>query len=372
MSPFLDASRLTVAEVAAHFHPEPGYLAAASSGVPADVTLAAMRADHESWSRGRRGPADYDKVVSRTRGLYAELVGVETSWVAIGSTTSALVANVAAGLPDGAEVLVPEEEFTSIVFPFLAGGRLRVRSVPLDKLAQEIGPTTQLVAFSVVQSATGELADVSAIQAAARRVGALTMADLTQAAGVLPIAAAQFDVTVCHAYKWLCAPRGVAFMTVSPAVAARLVPVNAGWYAGEDPWDSCYGVAFTPAEDARRFDTSPTWQAFAGAEAALELFVRADLDEVWAHCAGLGDQLCLGLGIEPQHQAIVSWPDPSGCQLASLTAAGIRASGRAGRVRVAFAVWNTAEDVRAVLAALGKTGDAAVDLTANGGESSPR
>ncbi|PFG17307.1 selenocysteine lyase/cysteine desulfurase [Propionicimonas paludicola] len=359
MVPVLTADRLTVAELAAHFHPVPGYLAAASSGVAADLTLAALRADQEAWSQGRRGPADYDQVVSRTRRLYAELVGVPDSWVAIGSTTSALVANLAAGLPAGAEVLVPEEEFTSIVYPFLASGQLQVRSAPLNQLAAAIGPQTAVVAFSVVQSATGELADLAAIREAAGRVGALTLADLTQAAGLLPVAATGFDLTVCHAYKWLCAPRGVAFLTVRPDLIERLTPVSAGWYAGDDPWASCYGTDFAPARTARRFDTSPAWQAFAGAEAALSLFVRADLEEVWRHCSGLGDRLCRGLGLEPRHQAIVSWPDPEGCQLAALTAAGIQASGRAGRVRVAFAVWNTTADVDAVLAAVGRPADIA-------------
>lgn len=355
MTSLAAAQPLTVAELAAHFQPVPGYLAAASSGIAADVTLAALRADQDAWSRGRRGPADYDQVVTRTRRLYAELVGVDESWVAIGSTTSGLVANLAAALPDGAEVLVPTQEFTSIVFPFVAGGRLRVRSVPLAELPDAIGPQTAVVAFSVVQSATGELAPTASIAAAAARVGAVTLADLTQAAGVLPVVAADFDLTVCHAYKWLCAPRGVAFLTVRPEVAERLVPVAAGWYSGADPWDSCYGVDFAPAQCARQFDTSPAWQAFAGAEAALELFVNADLAEVWRHCSGLGDELCRGLGLEPAHQAIVSWADPEGCQLAALTAAGLQASGRAGRVRVAFGVWNTRDDVAAVLAALGRT-----------------
>ena len=348
------AEQLTAAELAAHFHPVPGYLAAASCGVAADVTVAALQEDQQAWAAGRRGPADYDRVVSRTRRLYADLVRVRSEWVAIGSTTSGLVASVAAALPDGAEVLVAEDEFTSIVFPFLVGGRLSVRSVPLAELAQAVGPLTALVSFSLIQSATGDVADTDAIVAAAARVGALTLADLTQAAGLLPIAADRFDVTVCHAYKWLCAPRGVAFMTVRPAAADRLVPVSAGWYAGEDPWASCYGTEFTPARSARRFDTSPAWQAFVGAEAAVELFSRADLADVWRHCVGLADELCRGLGIEPRHQAIVSWPDPEGCQLAALTAAGIQASGRAGRVRVAFAVWNSPDDVAAVLAALGR------------------
>ncbi|MDQ1564443.1 MAG: hypothetical protein QOI14_1394, partial [Actinomycetota bacterium] len=41
-----------------------------------------------------------------------------------------------------------------------------------------------------------------------------------------------------------------------------------------------------------------------------------------------------------------------GGDLGRLTAAGIRASGRAGRLRASFHLWNTESDVTAVMAAL--------------------
>jgi selenocysteine lyase/cysteine desulfurase len=73
---------------------------------------------------------------------------------------------------------------------------------------------------------------------------------------------------------------------------------------------------------------------------------------VYAHDTGLGNALCEGLGLPQGNQAIVTWADPSGADLARLTAAGITASGRAGRARVGFHLWNTAADVAAVLTAL--------------------
>ena len=50
--------------------------------------------------------------------------------------------------------------------------------------------------------------------------------------------------------------------------------------------------------------------------------------------------------------AIVTWADPDGSDLAQLGAAGITASGRSGRARVAFHVFNDGEDVDLALAAL--------------------
>jgi selenocysteine lyase/cysteine desulfurase len=347
-----DTTKFCVAELAAQFDASAGYLAAASNGILPRVAVAAMVADLERCGRGQVSPADYDQVIAETRAAYAELVAVPAEWVAVGSQTSTLLANVAAGLPDGAEVLVGTDEFTSVVFPFTAGGRLRVRTVALAELADQITADTAAVAFSLVQSATGEVVTAEPIIAAARHHRALSIADLTQAAGVLPLDASDFDITVCHSYKWLCTPRGVAFLTVRPEVASQLVPVAAGWYSADDPWRNCYWPEQAPSVTARRFDTAPAWQAFVGARESIRLFAAADIDALWAHAAGLGDRLCRGMGIPEQHRAVVSWPDPDQLQLARLTSAGLRASGPKGLIRVAFHLWNTETDVDAALAAL--------------------
>jgi selenocysteine lyase/cysteine desulfurase len=259
---------------------------------------------------------------------------------------------VAAAVPVGAEVLCVEGDFSSIVFPFLQRPDIRVRSVPLAALADSITDDTWLVSFSMVQSATGIVAPGDAIAESALRHGAMTFCDVTQAAGVLPIDATKWDATVCHTYKWLCSPRGVAFLTVSVAMQELLTPLQAGWYAGDEVWQSCYGPSMHLALDARRFDVSPAWQAWVGAEHAISLFASLDIPAVWSYTSGLGDQLCDSLGIPQQHQAIVTWADPDQQELGKLIAAGIRASGRAGRLRASFHLWNTEADVAAVLAAL--------------------
>ena len=329
-----------------------GFLAVASIGLPTRETVAAQKADLDLWSAARRDPMDYDGVIARTRGYYATLVGMSADRIAMGSQTSVLTSVVAAAVPDGAEVLSVDGDFSSIVFPFLQRPGIRVRTVALSELAGSIGDNTWLVVFSHVQSSTGVVADVAAILASAARHKSFTFCDTTQSAGVHPVDAALFDATVCHTYKWLCAPRGVAFLTLSERFERELTPVQAGWYAGDQVWKSCYGPTMELAADARRFDVSPAWPAWIGAEPAIRMFSELDIDEVWALGSGLGDALCDGLGIERQHQAIVTWADPDGHDLKKLVAAGITASGRAGRLRAAFHLWNDETDVAAVVKAL--------------------
>jgi selenocysteine lyase/cysteine desulfurase len=207
-----------------------------------------------------------------------------------------------------------------------------------------------------VQSATGEVADAAAIRASAKRHGARTLCDATQAIGWMRVDAGEYDALICHAYKWLCAPRGVAFLTIGEDFAPLIRPIYAGWYAGADPWTCCYGGDAELASDASRFDLSPAWQAFVGAEPALQLFASLDVGQVHAQTTALAARFRAALKIdEPERgSAIVTWADPDGADLARLAAAGITASGRAGRARVAFHVFNDDDDVAHAVQALGR------------------
>ena len=328
-------------------HPR-GYLAVASIGIPPRSAVDALTADLTAWAAGFRDPEGYDAVVESARASYGRLANVPVDRIAQGSQTSVLASLVAAAVPVGAEVLCIDGDFSSIMFPFLQRPDIRVRTVPLEALADSITDDTWLVNFSLVQSRSGIVSDENAILEAAARHNAYTMCDFTQAAGVIPVDASRYDVTVCHTYKWLCSPRGVAFMTLSERFDPIMTPLQAGWYAGDDVWRSTYGPAMALAPTARRFDVSPAWQAWIGAEQSLALFADLDIAEIWQHASALGDALCDAVGIPQQHQAIVTWADPDGENIARLMEAGVRISGRAGRLRASFHLWNTLADVELV------------------------
>lgn len=337
------------------FDPVPGYLNAATLGVPPRVTVAALREALDVWAEGRASASGYDAAVESSRASYARLVGVPTSAVAVGSQVSSLVGLVAAAVPDGGEILTVEGDFASVVFPLLvqADRGVTVRQVPLEALADAVRPSTTLVAYSLVQSADGRVADAPAVREAAAAAGALTLCDVTQAAGWLPVAAADVDVTVCAPYKWLCAPRGCGFLTVNARAAELLRPLHAGWYAGESVWDSVYGPTMELARDARRFDVSPAWLAWVGAAPVLDLFAGCDPETIRRHDAGLADAVREGLGMAPTGSAIVALPDPDGGLRARLEDAGCSVAGRAGRVRFGFHIFNDTDDVDRVLRAVG-------------------
>ena len=113
---------------------------------------------------------------------------------------------------------------------------------------------------------------------------------------------------MASAYKWLLSPRGTSFMAVRPAAAERLKPHMAGWYAGDDPFDTNYDAPLRLADDASRFDLSPAWMSWVGAAPALRLLGEVGIEAIHAHDVGLANRFRAGLGLEPGDSAIVALP----------------------------------------------------------------
>ncbi len=341
---------------APRFDVGPGYLDSASIGVPPQETVEAVEDAVAAWATGRARPQDFDHLVAEGRASFGRLVGVPAEHVAIGNQVSPFAGIVASSLPDGARVVAAEGDFTSILFPFLAHADrgVEVRLVPLGELPGAVDDDTDLVVVSAVQSATGEVADLDAVERASAEHGARTFVDGTQACGWLPLDASRFDYVACAAYKWLLSPRGTAFMTVRPERLEELRPTAASWYAGEDVWSSIYGGPLRLASTARRLDVSPAWHAWAGTAPSLRLIERIGVERVHAHDLGLANLFREGLGRPPGDSAIVCVSAPDAAQ--RLAAAGVRASVRAGAVRLAFHLHNTRADVDLALEALAPTG----------------
>lgn len=333
--------------------PEPGFLNTASYGLPPRPAFEAVQAMLDEWRTGRTSWEPWDQSVDQSRQRFARLVNVPAADVAIGATVSELLGSVATVLTAGARVVVPEGEFSSNLFPWLvrAAHGVEIVPVPLDRLAAAIDGRTTLVAFSLVQSASGQVAPAGEITAAARQHGALVVADATQACGWLPVDATAFDALVTHAYKWLMSPRGSSFLYVRPSLRERMQPRSAGWYAGADRASSYYGPPMDLAAGARRFDTSPAWVSWVGTAPALEVIEQIGVPVIHEHDVRLANRLRAGLGLPPGNSAIVSADIPDA--EAKLARAGIRASARAGRTRLACHIYTTGQDVDAALNALG-------------------
>jgi len=304
----------------------------------------------DEWRHGRTTWAPWDRSVGVARATWARLHGVSESDVAVGAQVSAFTGLVAQSLPRGARVVCAEGDFTSVLWPFMVGD-FEVAVVPLADVAEAVDGSTALVAISAVQSSDGRLADLDALAAAAAHHGAQIFLDATQASGWLPLDASRFDFVAAAAYKWLMSPRGTAFMAMRPAATERLTPRLAGWYAGDDPFETNYGAPLRLAPDARRFDVSPAWLSWVGCAPALDVLEQVGIEAIRAHNVGLANRLRAGLGLEASDSAIVRVVLGREGEEA-LRAAGVMATERDGGVRFSCHLWNTAADVDRALEAL--------------------
>lgn len=341
--------------VRAEFAPRSTYLNTASNGLLPARTVTALHEAAMMRAEGRPlGPLYED--VEACRAGYARLAGVPADRVAVGASVAAHTGVIAASLPAGAEVLTAEDDFTSVLNPFHVRGDLKVRTVPLERIAESVRPDTALVAISAAQSADGRIADLAALREAARAHGARTYVDFSQSAGWLPMDADAHDFSASVSFKWLLGPHGVAFLVV-PEDFGGLTPVLAGWVAGERPWDSCYGPVAELARSARRFDLTHALFSFAGLRRSLDLIEELGVPAVHEHDLALADRFRAGLatlGHEPvpaPGSAIVSVPG-LGDRQPELSRAGIEVSDRAGNLRAAFHLFNTPADVDRLLNAL--------------------
>lgn len=343
---------MEIADASVLWEPEPGWLNTASYGLPPTPAYEAVLAAQRDWRTGHTSWEVWGEAGEVARGSFAALVGADVADITIGANVSSLLAPVAASLPPGTRVVVPDIEFTSNVFPWMVQEPrgIEVVTVPCDKLAGAVDERTDVVAYSLVQSADGSIADDDAVLAAARAAGALVVVDGTQAVGWMPVDATRYDVLAVGGYKWLMNPRGTGFGYFAPGVRDRFVPVAAGWFAGEDPHASFYGGPLRLAANARRFDSSPAWFAWVGAAPAIDVVREIGVEKIRAHNVGLANRFLTGLGRPAGSSAIVT-VDVPGAE-AALAAAGVRAAVRAGRVRASFHVYSTEHDVDMAVDAL--------------------
>jgi selenocysteine lyase/cysteine desulfurase len=351
---------LLVSDLREAFDIAPGttYMDAATFGLPPRATAAAVHGAIDAWAAGTADwIADWDRPAETTRADFAALVGVPDSSVALLPAVSVGVGWIAATLQPGDEVLVPPDEFTSTLFPFLVARErgVRVREVEIGQLPDAIDARTTLVATSLVQMQTGLRADLPSIRAAADRVGARVVLDATQA---IPFTTpeehlAAVDYVLVHGYKHLLCPRGAAFMVIRDDRQAGLSPESANWRTAPDPYGQYFGGPLNQGPGARRFDVSLAWFSWAGARTSIALlgeWQRAGaFDDVWSLARSLAAGA--GLGATPSTLVCIPVDDPDGARDA-LREAGVRASVRGSAVRLSVHVWNTDEDVRRTLALL--------------------
>jgi selenocysteine lyase/cysteine desulfurase len=364
------------------------YLDAASQG---PIPLAASRAGREALALKEKPwritSQVYVSAVAEVRTLAARLFGAREESVALTTGAGAAVNAVARGLElaEGDEVLLARHEFPSNELPWrwLTRRGVRVRHVDPDhatgavtasRLAAEIGAATRVVAFAHVSYLHGGRIDPGPVVEAARRVGAVTVVDGSQAAGALPFdfGGSGVDVYTASGYKFLLGPYGTALGFFSPEVLDRLAVGDVNWWSvkGSDDFEHLpAAVELRPG--AQRYDAhepAAFFNLLPFAE-SLRLLLEVGPAAVQAHARALMDELLARLpeGYEPASPLAPEQRSHLLCVRAlsgeatvrahrRLAAAQVVTALRAGRIRVAPHVYSGRADLDRLLAGLAGEG----------------
>ena len=274
------------------------YLNSGTDGpVPARAVVAA-RAELEREASGGRSVAHFERrgaLAADLRASYAGLLGCAPRDVALTTSASDAIARALSGLElgRGDEIVTSDEEHPGLLASLQVArdvGGATVRVVPLDAVADAVGPHTKLVACSHVSWLTGALAP-----SALAEVEVPVLLDGAQGLGAVPL-----DVTAlgCDLYagagqKWLCGPDGTGMLYVAPAIRERLAATMRSYASLAD---TAPGLEAALHPDARRYDTSAlAAEALAFARAALAVLAEAGWPAVHARARALAAKLADGL-----------------------------------------------------------------------------
>lgn len=158
-------------------------------------------------------------------------------------------------LGEGDEVLASDHEYGALdrTWRFLANQQgykyinhplsLPVASIDsfVDQFWQAVTPRTRVIFLSHITSPTAVIFPIQQICTRARQAGILTVIDGAHAPGQIPLELDDLgaDFYSGNLHKWLCAPKGAAFLYVRPEVQNLIQPLVVSWgFESEHPGPS--------------------------------------------------------------------------------------------------------------------------------------
>lgn len=185
--------------------------------------------------------------------------------------------------------LAPKMGFTLETVP-LSDGKAWVET---DDFIAKWGRDVSLALLTWVTSTASARMDYAALVAHGRAMGSLLVADITQAAGLIPfdVMTPKVDFVVSTSLKWLCGTPGAGILYVDKALVAELQPETRGWFSQNNPfsWDL---DKFKYAPDVRRFDTgTPGSVAAIASLPAIRWFTAQDQPAIAARNLGMVDRI---------------------------------------------------------------------------------
>lgn len=268
-------------------------------------------------------------------------------------------------------ILYTEQDFPSIAFVLQQAQRsgFKLQALPnevdtLDLanwdnyLSDDVG----LVLVTHVHSNTGKQVPVADICALARSKGVLSIVDIAQSVGVVPIDLEAWgaDFAIGSCVKWLCGGPGAGFLWVHPERLPECQPKDVGWFSHENPFE--FDIhSFRYANDALRFwGGTPSVQPYVTATNSINGLQRIGLETIRAHNLTLTERIISA--VDPSYLVTPENPEQRGGTIVlrypdtlqenlyiRLKKAGVGFDVRPTGMRLSPHIYNDAEEIQSVI-----------------------
>ncbi|WP_372871237.1 aminotransferase class V-fold PLP-dependent enzyme [Shewanella sp.] len=350
--------------------PDGSYLLNHSVGRPIKVAREGFERDFwQPWCASGREPwGDWLGGIDRFRSALASLFDGHKDDFCPQTNLSSALTKLLMSHPrlgrSGARVLMCEEDFPSMGFALQ-------KALPEAKLSfipqgaditdanvwqQHINAGLDLVFISHAFSNLGALAPVTELVPYCRELGVMTLVDVAQSAGVVPLSLATLcpDFMIGSSVKWLCGGPGAAYLWVNPKRISECEPVDVGWFSHENPFEFDIHHFKSHPTALKFWGGTPSVAPFVLASHSIDWFAALGSEQVRAHNQALVSRLYDGL-----HQygandfatecrsgtAILDFGDKNDVVMAGLAEASISVDKRRYGLRVSPHLYNDAGDI---------------------------
>ncbi|MFH2055740.1 MAG: aminotransferase class V-fold PLP-dependent enzyme [bacterium] len=323
----------------------------------------------------RDGFAQGSQRLEELRRNCGKLINADPAQIGFTTNTSTGLNLAVSGLDwqEGDEVIIADNEFPAVVYPFRELERRGVKIImaPTDnddfsesEVAKLVTDHTRLLAVSFVQYFNGYRNDLPALGKLCRERDIFFAVDGIQGVGASPldVEKCQIDLLACGGQKWLLSLPGCGFCYLSKRAMSMLEPVHTGWMGIDWSGNFTNLRDFTrqPLADARRYSlgTYPFLHLWA-LEAGTRYLSQRGVEKIFAHNLALLDPLLEYLAgsdfyvlrspTAAEHRSsFISVGSPSGIDLQNhLLSKGFVTAFREGGVRISVNFYNTEAEIGA-------------------------
>jgi selenocysteine lyase/cysteine desulfurase len=350
------------------------YLNSCSQGALSDAVRKGFTDFLEMWDQHGSSWDVWIEEYEATRRAFADFLGAQPDEVAVIPSASAGINSIASALSfrDRKKVVLGAFEFPTMGHVWLSqrsrGADVQfVEAVgdrmPAERYDNAIDRDTLIVPVTGLCFMNGWRSEVAKIVSYAHARGALVLLDDYQDSGTRPVDVKELgvDIYVTGTLKYLLGPPGLAMMYVRSDLVQSLTPTISGWFAQANPFAFDMKKLELSAT-ARRFEAgTPAIPNLYAAKQGVHLLQSIGLRDVAEHIEGLAAALLRGvqeMGIhiktplDSVGPLVVLKCRDSAMLVRRLAEQQISVSNRRDGLRIALHVYNTLEDVHAVLKSL--------------------